>query len=217
MRDPDVQRRVLHEVAVAVPALRGGARVAGVVDSGLPGPARETANSSSTSSRQTHPRHPDDLDDWIDGAVGGAVRRAAVLTHGRPRPSARLSPRRQGGSGGAGVELVFPQDEGQARPLLSRADPAHADVAVRPRRRRHDAARAPTLSGTGIPAIGVKFGRVGFLTSIAARSSTAAPPRLRSATTGHRAGHVSRSARRRPPRGGERCRRDERALGPWSS
>jgi 23S rRNA (cytidine1920-2'-O)/16S rRNA (cytidine1409-2'-O)-methyltransferase len=36
VRDPAVQRRVLHEVAAAAPAW--GARVAGVVDSGLPGP-----------------------------------------------------------------------------------------------------------------------------------------------------------------------------------
>ena len=36
VRDPEVQRRVLREVAEA--ALGWGARVAGVVDSGLPGP-----------------------------------------------------------------------------------------------------------------------------------------------------------------------------------
>ena len=67
VRDPAVHRRVLHEVADA--ALQWEARVAGVVDSGLPGPKgnREFflylvhAGDSS---------HPDELDDWIDAATG---------------------------------------------------------------------------------------------------------------------------------------------------
>ena len=66
VRDPEVRRRVLREVAEA--ALAWSAETVGVVDSGLPGPKgnRETF---------LHLRHhdeptlPDDLDDWIRDAV----------------------------------------------------------------------------------------------------------------------------------------------------
>jgi 23S rRNA (cytidine1920-2'-O)/16S rRNA (cytidine1409-2'-O)-methyltransferase len=67
VRDPEVWRRVLRQVAGLAPVL--GARVAGVVDSGLPGPKgnREfflhlvQADDTSTA---------DELDDWIDAATG---------------------------------------------------------------------------------------------------------------------------------------------------
>jgi 23S rRNA (cytidine1920-2'-O)/16S rRNA (cytidine1409-2'-O)-methyltransferase len=67
VRDPEVRRRVLRELAAAAPGF--GAEVAGVVDSGLPGPKgnREfflhlvQADDSAI---------PDELDDWIDAAVG---------------------------------------------------------------------------------------------------------------------------------------------------
>jgi len=67
VRDPDVHRRVLHEVAEA--ALGWGAETVGVVDSGLPGPKgnREFF---------LHLVHapgaglPGELDRWIDDAVG---------------------------------------------------------------------------------------------------------------------------------------------------
>jgi 23S rRNA (cytidine1920-2'-O)/16S rRNA (cytidine1409-2'-O)-methyltransferase len=67
VRDPAVHRRVLHEVAAAAP--EWGARVAGVVDSGLPGPKgnREfflyLVQAGDTF-------RPDALDDWIDTATG---------------------------------------------------------------------------------------------------------------------------------------------------
>jgi 23S rRNA (cytidine1920-2'-O)/16S rRNA (cytidine1409-2'-O)-methyltransferase len=67
VRDPDVQRRVLREVAVAVPALR--ARVAGVVDSGLPGP-KGNREFFLHLVQADDPATPDELDNWIDGAVG---------------------------------------------------------------------------------------------------------------------------------------------------
>jgi 23S rRNA (cytidine1920-2'-O)/16S rRNA (cytidine1409-2'-O)-methyltransferase len=67
VRDPEVHRRVLREVSALAPAL--GACVAGVVDSGLPGPKgnREfflhlvQADDNLTA---------DELDDWIDAAIG---------------------------------------------------------------------------------------------------------------------------------------------------
>jgi 23S rRNA (cytidine1920-2'-O)/16S rRNA (cytidine1409-2'-O)-methyltransferase len=66
VRDPAVQRRVLHEIADA--ARGSGARVVGVVDSGLPGPKgnREfflhLVQAGDTS-------HSDELDHWIDAAT----------------------------------------------------------------------------------------------------------------------------------------------------
>jgi 23S rRNA (cytidine1920-2'-O)/16S rRNA (cytidine1409-2'-O)-methyltransferase len=67
VRDPDLHRRVLREVAEAAPAW--GAEIAGVTDSGLPGPKgnrefflhlRDSANTT----------RPPELDRWIDDAVG---------------------------------------------------------------------------------------------------------------------------------------------------
>ena len=67
VRDQDVQRRVLHEVAEAARDWDG--RVAGVVDSGLPGPKgnREFILHLVQSAR---PELPVELDRWIADAVG---------------------------------------------------------------------------------------------------------------------------------------------------
>ena len=66
VRDPDVQRRVVREVAEA--ALEWGASTAGVVDSGLPGPKgnRELVLHLVQSD---HPALPDDLDERIEQAL----------------------------------------------------------------------------------------------------------------------------------------------------
>ncbi|MGH3130723.1 MAG: TlyA family RNA methyltransferase [Gaiellaceae bacterium] len=66
VRDPDVHRRVLREVAEA--ALEWRAEVAGVVDSGLPGPKGNREFFLHLVERE-RPELPDDLDDWIDSAV----------------------------------------------------------------------------------------------------------------------------------------------------
>jgi 23S rRNA (cytidine1920-2'-O)/16S rRNA (cytidine1409-2'-O)-methyltransferase len=66
VRDPDVHRRVLHEVADA--ALGWGARVAGVVDSGLPGP-KGNREFFLHLVQAGDPSHPDELDDWIHAAT----------------------------------------------------------------------------------------------------------------------------------------------------
>jgi NAD+ kinase len=98
---------------------------------------------------------------------GRPVRRAAVLTHGRPQAIGPALARVEAVAHGAGVELVFPQDE-VSKHEISEAphDLADADLVLvlggdgtmlRALRR---------LLGTGIPAIGVNFGRVGFLTAI---------------------------------------------------
>ena len=68
VRDPEVRRRVVHEIAAA--AVGWGASVRGVVDSGLPGPKgnRETFLHLVQSEQ---PTLPDDLDDRIEHALAG--------------------------------------------------------------------------------------------------------------------------------------------------
>jgi 23S rRNA (cytidine1920-2'-O)/16S rRNA (cytidine1409-2'-O)-methyltransferase len=69
VRDPAVHRAVVADVAAAAPGW--GARVLGVVDSGLPGPKgnREFFLHLTASEEAAA---PDDVDRWIDDAVGRA-------------------------------------------------------------------------------------------------------------------------------------------------
>ena len=69
VRDPAVHRRVLREVAEAALGWGAGARVAGVVDSGLPGP-KGNREFFLHLVQADEPSHPDELDDWIDAATG---------------------------------------------------------------------------------------------------------------------------------------------------
>lgn len=66
VRDPEVRRRVVREVCAAAAAW--GARVAGVVDSGLPGPKgnREVVVHLMQSEQ---PTAADDVERWIDDAI----------------------------------------------------------------------------------------------------------------------------------------------------
>jgi 23S rRNA (cytidine1920-2'-O)/16S rRNA (cytidine1409-2'-O)-methyltransferase len=68
VRDPEVHRRVLHEVAEA--ALGFGGETAGVVDSGFPGPKGNREFFLHLLHRE-RPALPDDLADWIGAAVDG--------------------------------------------------------------------------------------------------------------------------------------------------
>jgi 23S rRNA (cytidine1920-2'-O)/16S rRNA (cytidine1409-2'-O)-methyltransferase len=67
VRDPEVWRRVLQETAEAA---RGWeAQVVGVVDSGLPGPKGNREFFLHLVHRE-RPELPDELEDWIDSAIG---------------------------------------------------------------------------------------------------------------------------------------------------
>jgi 23S rRNA (cytidine1920-2'-O)/16S rRNA (cytidine1409-2'-O)-methyltransferase len=67
VRDPDVRRRVVREVAEAAPAW--GATVLGVVDSGLPGP-KGNHEFVLHLVQSDQPELPRELDPWIADAVG---------------------------------------------------------------------------------------------------------------------------------------------------
>jgi 23S rRNA (cytidine1920-2'-O)/16S rRNA (cytidine1409-2'-O)-methyltransferase len=67
VRDRAVRRRVLHEVAEASTGWR--ARIAGVVDSGLPGP-KGNHEFVLHLIHEEEPELPTRLDDWIADAVG---------------------------------------------------------------------------------------------------------------------------------------------------
>jgi 23S rRNA (cytidine1920-2'-O)/16S rRNA (cytidine1409-2'-O)-methyltransferase len=66
VRDREVWRRVLRQVAGAAPGW--GAQVAGVVDSGLPGPKGNREFFLHLVQRE-RPENPDELEDWIDDAT----------------------------------------------------------------------------------------------------------------------------------------------------
>jgi len=66
VRDAEIHRRVLREVAHEAP--EWGAQVAGVVDSGLPGPKGNREFFLHLVQR-ARPELPDELDDWIDHAT----------------------------------------------------------------------------------------------------------------------------------------------------
>jgi NAD+ kinase len=95
------------------------------------------------------------------------VKRAAVITHGRRETIGPALGRLEAVAREAGVGLVLPEDELEKHHLDSvDSDPSRADLAVvlggdgtmlRALRR---------FLGTKIPAVGVNFGSVGFLTSI---------------------------------------------------
>jgi 23S rRNA (cytidine1920-2'-O)/16S rRNA (cytidine1409-2'-O)-methyltransferase len=67
VRDPAVWRRVLLEVARAAPGW--GGEVAGVVDSGLPGPKGNREFFLHLVNHE-RPENPDELERWIDDATG---------------------------------------------------------------------------------------------------------------------------------------------------
>ena len=95
------------------------------------------------------------------------ISRAAVITHGRPETIGPALTRLEAVAGAEGVELVLPSEELVKHDLeTADGDPHDTDLVVvlggdgtmlRALRR---------FLGTGIPAVGVNFGHVGFLTAI---------------------------------------------------
>jgi NAD+ kinase len=96
-----------------------------------------------------------------------AVRRAAVITHGRPEMIGPGLERLEHVARQHGVELLLPEDEREKHGRTDGRTPIdEADLAVV---LGGDGTMLRALNrflGTGIPVLGVNFGRVGFFSSI---------------------------------------------------
>ena len=95
-----------------------------------------------------------------------AVKRAAVITHGKPQAIGSALARLANVAREAGVELQLAADESEKHGEPAGADAADVDIAVV---LGGDGTMLRALArflGTGVPVIGVNFGRVGFLASI---------------------------------------------------
>jgi NAD+ kinase len=97
---------------------------------------------------------------------GERVRRAAVVTHGRPDAIGHALGRLDALARECGVELLFPPDEAAKHAVPAAPDLAGADLAIVLGGDGTMLRALQRFLGTGIPALGVNFGRVGFLTSI---------------------------------------------------
>src|ERR671939_660366 len=98
---------------------------------------------------------------------GSRVRRAAVVTHGKPDTIGPALGRLVAIAGEHGVELLYPAEEREKHRLSSiDGDPKSADLAVVLGGDGTMLRALQRFLGTGVPVIGVNFGRVGFLASM---------------------------------------------------
>lgn len=98
---------------------------------------------------------------------GSAVQRAAVITHGKARTIGPAVARLESVAREAGVELLYSSEEAAKHGLApSPYEPADADVALVLGGDGTILRALGRFLGTGVPVIGVNFGRVGFLTAI---------------------------------------------------
>jgi NAD+ kinase len=107
------------------------------------------------------------------------VRRAAVLTHGQSERVGPALQRVEAAARAAGVQLVFPEDEVEKHDMDAPAtDLADAQIVLVLGGDGTMLRALQRLLGTGIPAIGVNFGRVGFLTAIMEEELDTSLPRV---------------------------------------
>jgi NAD+ kinase len=98
---------------------------------------------------------------------GSAVRRAAVITHGKPPTIGPALERLEKVAREAGVELLLPDEEVEKHGVGEpEADLTGADIAVVLGGDGTMLRALQRFLGTPVPVIGVNFGRVGFLASI---------------------------------------------------
>ena len=106
----------------------------------------------------------------IPGSIahsGSRVRRAAVVTHGKAETIGPALGRLEELAAGHGVELLFPREEREKHGLPSAdGDVASADLAVVLGGDGTMLRALHRFLGTGVPVMGVNFGRVGFLSAM---------------------------------------------------
>jgi NAD+ kinase len=100
------------------------------------------------------------------GSGAKPVTRAALVTHGRQEQIGDGIARVVEVAGSAGVELIVAQDEAARHGLDASGDPRSADLVVVLGGDGTMLRALRTYLGSGIPVIGVNFGRVGFLSSM---------------------------------------------------
>lgn len=94
------------------------------------------------------------------------IRRAAVVTHGRVEAVRDAIGRLSAVAAAAGVQLVFGEEEAAKHGVTADPRPDAADLAVVLGGDGTMLRALHRFLGTGIPVIGVNYGRVGFLASI---------------------------------------------------
>jgi NAD+ kinase len=97
------------------------------------------------------------------------VSKAAVVTHGQPRQIGAGLARLQAVAAENRVELVFPSEEAEKHGLDPALDHSAVDIAVVLGGDGTVLRALTRFLGTGVPVIGVNFGRVGFLSSMGRR------------------------------------------------
>ena len=95
-----------------------------------------------------------------------SVRRAAVVTHGRAEAIADAMPRLRRVAEAAGVELVFGAEEAARHGVPVSPRPDSVDLAVVLGGDGTMLRALHRFLGSGVPVIGVNYGRVGFLASM---------------------------------------------------
>jgi NAD+ kinase len=105
------------------------------------------------------------------------ITRAAVVTHGQPRQIGAGLARLQSVAREHGVELSYPADEAEKHGVPP-SDDASADIAVVLGGDGTVLRALARFLGTGIPVVGVNFGRVGFLSSMGRRELEAGLARI---------------------------------------
>ena len=106
------------------------------------------------------------------------IARAAVVTHGQPGQIGAGLARLETVAREHGVELLYPPDEAEKHGVEPTVDLSTADIAVV---LGGDGTVLRTLTrflGTGVPVVGVNFGRVGFLSSMGRRDLEAGIARI---------------------------------------
>jgi NAD+ kinase len=112
------------------------------------------------------------------GSSARRVARAAVVTHGRPSQIGAGLARLQAVAHEHGVELVHPADEAAKHGVEPGDDASVADIAIVLGGDGTVLRALTRFLGTGVPVIGVNFGRVGFLSSMSRRDLEAGLARV---------------------------------------